>query len=50
MVFEFVDNGVLGKLPNNKVLLFPNFKAYEDAYYDMEFEMNNGFEIELPEW
>lgn len=41
--------GYIGLLPNGKTEIFKSLSDYEDAFWDMTFELNNGFEIEMPE-
>ena len=49
MGFDVTENGIYGIMPNNEWQLFNTIEEYEDAYYDMFYEMNNEFETELPE-
>lgn len=40
---------VMGTLPNGDSRWFDSEKEYEDEFWDMVFEMSNGFELEMPE-
>ena len=41
--------GVLGEMPDGSWQLFVSEGEYADAYFDAYYELNNEFEIELPE-
>ena len=49
MGYETVPQGIYGVLPNGDWEVFDSVEAYEDAYYDMEYDLDNCFEIEWPE-
>lgn len=40
---------VLGTLPDGTTEFFNSQKDYEDAFWDMVFEMENSFDVEYPE-
>lgn len=42
-------NGFIGVLPNGDTETFSSQQEYEDRFWDEVFDMNNGFEIEMPE-
>lgn len=41
---------IVGVLPNGTTQEFDTQEQYEDAYYDMMFELNNEFQIEYPDY
>ena len=45
------DSGLLvGTLPTGEQEVFTDQEEYEDEYYDSYFELNNCFQIEMPEY
>lgn len=47
--YEVVDDGILGVLPNGDEELFDSEEEYEDACYDMFYDMQNCDCLEWPE-
>ncbi len=43
MGVTIVSNKIVGKMPNGETMEFDCFSDYENAYYDMLYEMNNGY-------
>lgn len=49
MSYEVENGSIVGVLPDGTVKSYASLNDYEDEFVDMMFELNNGFQIELPE-
>lgn len=47
--FYPTDSDFYGVLPDGESKRFASQREYEDAFWDMAFEMSNCFDIEMPE-
>lgn len=41
--------GILGVMPDGETEQFSSEQEYEDAFWDRAFELENAFEVEMPE-
>ena len=41
---------IVALMPNGDTEEFDSVEEFEDAYYDMIYELNNEFEIEWPDY
>lgn len=46
----YPDGTVDGILPNGELGVFESLDDYEDAYWDMQYEMDNEYFVEYPEY
>lgn len=49
MTYYPEETGIVGVLPDGDIEPFDSYEEYEDEYYDRTFELENCFEVELPE-
>jgi len=47
---ELKNGKIIGMMPDGKNRVFNSIGEYEDAFWDMQYELNNQFVMEWPEF